>query len=52
MDFEHGILLFFIGNIATFVGFFIAFYVMNKVKEQEENDRRAREKKKIFNDDW
>ncbi len=31
MDFEHGILLFFIGCTLTFVGFFIAYLVAIKL---------------------
>jgi uncharacterized membrane protein YgaE (UPF0421/DUF939 family) len=29
MDLQHGILLFFIGCSATFIGFFIAFLIIN-----------------------
>ena len=40
MDLQHGILLFFIGCSVTFIGFFIAFLVINynrkKDKEKKE----------------
>ena len=45
MDFQHGILLFIIGCTVTFIGFFIAFLVINynikkqKRKEEEKKNR-------------
>jgi len=35
MDFSHGILLFVIGCTVTFVGFFMAFLVINYNKKKE-----------------
>ena len=35
MDFSHGILLFFIGCTVTFLGFFMAFLVINYNKKKE-----------------
>ena len=35
MDFEHGLLMFFIGTTATITGFFIAFMVVNHIKKKE-----------------
>ena len=39
MDLQHGILLFFIGCSATFIGFFIAFLIINY------NMRKSKKKK-------
>ena len=36
MDFQHGIMFFFIGCTCTIIGFFIAFLVINHNKEKEE----------------
>ena len=36
MDFEHGLLMGIFGCLATFVGFFIAFLVINYNKKKEE----------------
>ena len=35
MDITHGLLLFFIGCIVTFLGFFMAFLVINYNKKKE-----------------
>ena len=35
MDLEHGILFLFIGCTVTFVGFFIAFLIINYNKKKE-----------------
>ncbi len=41
MDIQHGFLLFFIGCALTFIGFFIAYLVANKVIM---NKKRKKEK--------
>ena len=40
MDFQHGILFFFIGCTITIIGFFIAFLVINYNKKKEEEKIR------------
>ena len=47
MDFTHGILFFFIGCTVTFVGFFIAFLVINYNKRKEEEKIREQNKLKV-----
>ena len=42
MDFSHGILLFFIGCTLTFVGFFMAFLVINYNKKKEKELEEAK----------
>ena len=53
MNFEHGILMFIIGCTATFVGFFIAFLVINynKKKEEERIKRENEPKVHPYGDD-
>ena len=44
MDLQHGILLFVIGSTVTFIGFFIAFLVINYNKKKEDaRIKRAKE---------
>ena len=46
MDTQHGILLFFIGCTVTFLGFFIAFLIINyNRKKEKERIKRANEPK-------
>ena len=52
MDFEHGLLMFFIGTTATITGFFIAFMVVNYNRKKELDDEQERERQKIFGDTW
>tara|TARA_B100000085_G_scaffold228740_1_gene214775 strand:- start:396 stop:560 length:165 start_codon:yes stop_codon:yes gene_type:complete len=52
MDFEHGLLMFFIGTTATIIGFFIAFMVINYHKRKELDDEQERERQKVFGDTW
>ena len=47
MDFEHGILMFIIGCTATFVGFFIAFLIINHNKKKEEERIKRQNETKI-----
>ena len=47
MDFEHGILMFIIGCTVTFVGFFIAFLIINYNKKKDEEKRKQREQSKV-----
>ena len=47
MDFEHGILMFIIGCAATFVGFFIAFLVINYNKKKEEEKIKKQNETKV-----
>jgi len=47
MDFTHGILFFIIGCTVTFVGFFIAFLVINYNKRKEEEKIREQNKPKV-----
>ena len=46
MDTSHGILLFFIGCTVTFVGFFIAFLLINYNKKKELKKLRDIENRK------
>ena len=46
MDSTHGILLFFIGCTVTFVGFFIAFLLINYNKKKELKKLRDIENRK------
>ena len=48
MNLEHGILMFLIGTTMTVVGFFIAYYVANKVIENEKKEL----KKKNLNQEY
>tara|TARA_B100000676_G_C18065271_1_gene840546 strand:+ start:1547 stop:1696 length:150 start_codon:yes stop_codon:yes gene_type:complete len=43
MDFEHGILFFFIGMGVTVVGFFIAYLVAIKNYKKELEDKKPKE---------
>ena len=43
MDFEHGLLMGILGCLATFVGFFIVFLVINYNKKKEEQIKKQRE---------
>ena len=46
MDLQYGILMMFIGCSVTFIGFFIAFLIINyNKKKEEERIRRANEPK-------
>ena len=46
MDTQHGILLFVIGCTVTFLGFFIAFLIINyNRKKEKERIKRANEPK-------
>ena len=47
MNFEHGILMFIIGCTATFVGFFIAFLVINYNKKKEEEKIKKQNETKV-----
>ena len=52
MDFSHGILLFFIGCTVTFVGFFMAFLVINYNKKKELKKLQEIENRKKFPDHY
>ena len=52
MDFSHGILLFLIGCTVTFVGFFIAFLVINYNKKKELQKLKEIENRKKFPDHY
>tara|TARA_B100001057_G_C22353890_1_gene758126 strand:+ start:43 stop:219 length:177 start_codon:yes stop_codon:yes gene_type:complete len=52
MDFQHGISFFFIGCIVTFVGFFIAFLVINYNKKKELQRLKELEERKKFPDHY
>ena len=43
MNFEHGLLMGIIGCLATFVGFFIVFLVINYNKKKEEEIKKQKE---------
>ena len=47
MNFEYGLLLGIFGCLATFVGFFIAFLIINYNKKKEEEERKQREESKV-----
>ena len=47
MDFQHGILFFFIGCTVTLIGFFIAFLVINYNKKKEDERIREQNKPKV-----
>ena len=47
MDFQHGILFFFIGCTVTLIGFFIAFLVINYVKKKEEQRIKRQNEPKV-----
>ena len=47
MEFQHGILFFFIGCTVTLLGFFIAFLVINYNKKKEEERIRKQKETKI-----
>ena len=42
MDLQHGFLLFFIGCSLTFIGFFIAYMVANKVFMKKSKKKRVK----------
>lgn len=52
MDFSHGILLFVIGCTVTFVGFFMAFLVINYNKKKELKRLKELEDRKKFPDHY
>ena len=52
MDFSHGILLFVIGCTVTFVGFFMAFLVINYNKKKELKRLKELEERKKFPDHY
>ena len=52
MDFSHGILLFVIGCTVTFVGFFMAFLVINYNKKKELQRLKELEERKKFPDHY
>ena len=52
MDFSHGILLFVIGCTVTFVGFFMAFLVINYNKKKELQKLKEIENRKKFPDHY
>jgi len=52
MDFSHGILLFVIGCTVTFVGFFMAFLVINYNKKKELKRLKEIENRKKFPDHY
>jgi len=52
MDLEHGILFLFIGCTVTFVGFFIAFLVINYNKKKELQKLKEIENRKKFPDHY
>ena len=43
MDFEHGLLMGILGCLATFVGFYAAFIIINYNKKKEEEIKKQRE---------
>ena len=47
MDFEHGLLFGIFGCLATFVGFFIAFLVINYNKKKEEEKIKQENEYKV-----
>ena len=47
MDFQHGILFFFIGCTVTLLGFFIAFLVINYIKRKEEQRIKKQNEPKV-----
>ena len=47
MDFQHGIMLFFIGCSCTIIGFFIAFLVINYNKKKEDERIRKQNEAKV-----
>jgi len=47
MDFQHGILFFIIGCTVSFLGFFIAFLVINYNRKKEEERIREQNKPKV-----
>jgi len=52
MDFSHGLGLFFIGCTVTFVGFFMAFLVINYNKKKELQRLKELEERKKFPDHY
>ena len=52
MDFQHGILFFFIGCTVTFVGFFTAFLIINYNKKKELQRLKNLEERKKFPDHY
>jgi len=52
MDFSHGILLFVIGCTVTFIGFFMAFLVINYNKKKELQRLKELEERKKFPDHY
>ena len=49
IDLEHGILMFLIGTTMTVVGFFIAYYVANKVIENEKKRIEKENEPRVHN---
>ena len=47
MDTQHGILLFVIGCTVTFLGFFIAFLIINYNKKKEEQRIKKKNEYKV-----
>ena len=47
MDFEYGLLMGIFGCLATFVGFFIAFLIINYNKKKEEERIRRQNEIKV-----
>ena len=43
MDFEHGLLMGILGCLATFVGFYAAFIIINYNKKKEEEIKKQKE---------
>ena len=52
MDFSHGISLFLIGFTVTFLGFFIAFLIINYNKKKELQKLQEIENRKKFPDHY
>ena len=52
MDLEHGLLLGFLGCTVTFVGFFIAFLIINYNKKKELQKLQEIENRKKFPDHY
>ena len=52
MDFSHGISLFLIGCTVTFLGFFIAFLIINYNKKKELQKLQEIENRKKFPDHY
>ena len=52
MDLEHGLLLGFLGCTVTFVGFFMAFLVINYNKKKELKRLKELEERKKFPDHY